>query len=542
MILVYKGDVAMQRKKLSMNGKIIALLYFILAFSFLVIGIFILNHIRANQQQNMSDQAMLVAQTIGKLTAVTKTLTNDTLSVSERAKRLKDPIENVRAANKANYIVVMMMDHTRLTHPNEQLIGLRSTSTDVEDAFTEHYYTSIGKGDVGQMARAFVPVMNANYEQVGVVLVGYAIPTMYEILASLKKEILIGTILTLIFGAWGAFLVSRSLKRELLNNEPHEIAKMYIERTETFNAMHEGVIAIDNTFHITIFNNKAKQILNVFEHNLIGQNIYDVLPDSRLPEILDFNQPIYNKELLINHHTILSNRVPIEVEGETVGAIAIFQDRTDVKKMAEELTGVKEFVQALRVQNHEHKNKIHTVAGLMELGNYKEALHYIQDVKVEQEKIHHFLNERIQNKNLAGLLLSKVNRGKELGIEVEIDDQSMLQYLPETLSLNDLVIIIGNLIENSFDALQLSSIEPKTVLLSIDQNEHVLTILVEDNGIGMSEQQLKRIFTNGYTTKNSKNHGIGLYLIQDIIQKADGLIDIQSTENVGTSIVLTFEM
>ena len=133
---------------------------------------------------------------------------------------------------------------------------------------------------------------------------------------------------------------------------------MYIERTETFNAMHEGVIAIDNTFHITVFNNKAKQILNVFEHNLIGQNIYDVLPDSRLPEILDFNQPIYNKELLINHHTILSNRVPIEVEGETVGAIAIFQDRTDVKKMAEELTGVKEFVQALRVQNHELKNNI----------------------------------------------------------------------------------------------------------------------------------------------------------------------------------------
>ena len=74
-----------------------------------------------------------------------------------------------------------------------------------------------------------------------------------------------------------------------------------------------------------------------------------------LPEILDFNQPIYNKELHINQHTILSNRVPIEVDGETVGAIAIFQDRTEVKKLAEELTGVKEFVQALRIQNHEHK-------------------------------------------------------------------------------------------------------------------------------------------------------------------------------------------
>ncbi len=542
MILVYKGDVIMQHRKLSMNGKIVALLYFILAFSFLVIGIFILNNIRTNQQQAMSDRAEVVAQTVGKLTVVTQTLTNQTLSNQRRATILKGPIENVRLSNEAKYIVVMTMDHIRLTHPNEGLIGQSSTSGDIEDSFTEHYYTSIGKGESGYVARAFVPIMNANHEQIGVALVGYAIPTMYEIVRSLKVEILIGTMITLIFGAWGAFLVSRSLKRELLNNEPHEIAKMYIERTETFNAMHEGVIAIDTTFCITIFNDKAKQILNVKEPNLIGQNIYDVLPDSRLPEILDFNQPIYNKELLINQHTILSNRVPIEVEGETVGAIAIFQDRTDVKKIAEELTGVKEFVQALRVQNHEHKNKIHTVAGLIELGNYTEALHYIQDVKIEQEKIHQFLNERIQNKNIAGLLLSKVNRGKELGIQVEIDNQSMLQYLPEALSLNDLVIILGNLIENSFDALQLASIEPKEVLLSIDQNEQVLTILIEDNGIGMSDVQIERIFNNGYTTKNSKNHGIGLYLIQEIIQKANGTIDIQSTEKMGTSIVLTFEM
>lgn len=36
--------------------------------------------------------------------------------------------------------------------------------------------------------------------------------------------------------------------------------------------------------------------------------------------------------------------------------------------MAEELTGVKNFVEALRVQNHEHMNKLHTIAGLIQLG------------------------------------------------------------------------------------------------------------------------------------------------------------------------------
>ena len=266
------------------------------------------------------------------------------------------------------------------------------------------------------------------------------------------------------------------------------------------------------------------------------------MPDSRLPEILDFNQPIYNKELLINQHTILSNRVPIEVEGETVGAIAIFQDRTEVKKLAEELTGVQEFVQALRIQNHEHKNKMHTVAGLIQLGNYDDALQYIQGVKQAQDDIHHFLDQRIRNKNLAGLLLSKVNHGKELGITVEIDDQSKLAYLPSALEFHDFVVVLGNLIENSFDALQLCDHDAKHLLISIDQDEQLLTILVEDNGIGMDEAQIARIFDNGFTTKKSKNHGIGLYLIRDIIEKANGTIDVTSTPNAGTSIVVTFDI
>lgn len=532
----------MTDKRVSMTGKITALTFFIIVFSFLISGLFIISNILNTEEERITEQAMLVAQTVGKLPELPTVLENDALTNQQKATKLKKTIRDVRTTNKADYIVVLTMDGVRLSHPKESLVGLRSQSNDIDDAFTEHYYSTTAKGDLGTVARAFVPVMNTMHEQVGVVLVGYKLPTFLDIVHNLRDEILVATCLSLLFGAWGAFLLSRSMKRDLLDYEPHEIAKLYIERSETFNAMHEGVIAIDNHFIVTIFNTKAKQILGVDEGDLIGQNIYDILPDSRLPEILDFNQPIYNKELLINQHTILSNRVPIEVEGETVGAIAIFQDRTEVKKLAEELTGVKEFVQALRIQNHEHKNKMHTVAGLMQLGNYRAALQYIQGAKKEQDQLQDFLHERIQNQNLAGLLLSKVNHGKELGILVEIDAQSSLDYLPKALDFHDFVVLLGNLIENSFDALQLATHDDKKLFISIDQNDQVLTILVEDNGIGMSEAQIARIFDNGFTTKHSKNHGIGLYLIQDIIQKAQGTIDVESTPNAGTSIVVTFEM
>ena len=124
---------------------------------------------------------------------------------------------------------------------------------------------------------------------------------------------------------------------------------------------------------ITIFNHKAKEILGI-EGDVIGKKIVDVLPDTHLLEILEINRPIYNKDLHVRNLVIVSNRIPIKVEGKTVGAIAIFQDRTEVTKLAEELTGVKAFVSALRVQNHEHMNKLHTIAGLIQLGKKEKAL------------------------------------------------------------------------------------------------------------------------------------------------------------------------
>lgn len=531
------------KQKMTLNKGMIALTFFIIAFSLLIAGVFILGSIVNSKEKELQEQSMLVARTVATLPEIEDTLHNENnLSIEAQARRINQTVEQLRTVNSADYIVIMNMDHVRLSHPLTSKLGTVSTTPDEEAAYSEHYYTSKAKGEVGVMVRAFVPIMNAKHQQIGVAVVGYRLPSVLEVLGGMKWEIALALTLSIAFGLWGALILSRRVKKQMLDYEPHEIAKLYTERIETFNAMHEGIIAIDKEFTVTIFNPKARQILGIGEQNLLGKKIYDILPDTRLPEILDFNQPIYNKELHINQHTILSNRVPIEVDGETVGAIAIFQDRTEVKKLAEELTGVKEFVQALRIQNHEHKNKLHTISGLLQLGHHQEAMDYIVEVQTTQEETTNFLNQRIQNQNIAGLVLSKINRGKELGIDVMMDEHSTLERLPEKLDFHDFVVVFGNLVENAFDALQLTSSSSKEIFISIDQNDETLSILVEDNGVGMTDEQIQKIFDNGFTTKNSANHGIGLYLISDILNKTNGSIDITSSLNEGTSILVTFTM
>lgn len=523
-----------------MKGKIMSLTFFILIFSFSIGGTFLLGFVMNEQKEKLSDQALLVAKTVSQLPEVKTYVSNENFELATM--HINPVVEEIRDINGAQYIVVLDMERRKYSHPNTDEIGEVSKSGDLNAAFSEHYYTSIAQGDQGDMVRAFVPVMGEHGKQIGVVVVGYNVLTIAELLQSIKKEMMITISLSLLFSAWGANTLGRHMKKQMFGLEPHEIAKMYVERTETFNAMHEGIIAIDKELTITIFNEKACEILGVTERpsTLIGKEISEVLPDTRLPEILELDQPIYNRELYINTHSIMSNRIPIKVNGETVGAVAMFKDRTEVKKLAEELTGVKAFVQALRVQTHEHKNKLHTIAGLLQLGHNEQALAYLTQVKEEHDEVTNFLNERIKNENISGLLLSKISYAREQGITLEIDRESRLTTFPLNLDHHDFVILFGNLIENAFDALRDMPIEEKEVHISVDEDDDVLAILVSDNGIGMNEDVKARIFDNGYSTKEKKDRGIGLYLIKEIVNKGHGAIEVISAPNKGTSFLLTF--
>ena len=63
-------------------------------------------------------------------------------------------------------------------------------------------------------------------------------------------------------------------------------------------------------------------------------------------------------------------------------------------------------------------------------------------------------------------------------------------------------------------------------------------ISVDDTGHGMSEDQIDHIYEGQYTTKG-EGHGIGLRLIQEIIKRHEGFLDIASDIGFGTSFTIT---
>ncbi|MGD6963538.1 ATP-binding protein [Fictibacillus phosphorivorans] len=521
-------------KRLPIRTKIMILTLGIVLYAILIGGVVIIGKILDIQEEELGKRAMITSRTVAQLPEVKKYI-----QVNKGWNEIEPVVEKIRVINEADYVVVMDMDHIRYSHPVKDMIGTVSKGSDEGAAFADHTFISKAKGEMGTAVKAFVPIKNDELEQIGVVVVGHVIPGYYEVFHDLTDEMTLILLLVLLFGVIGSYLLARHLKQQMFYLEPHEIVRMFEERTATFHSMHEGVIAIDNQEHITIFNDKAKSIFSV-SGDVVGRQIREVIPDTRLPEIIELSRPVYNQEIRVSGKVIMSNRVPIKVKDQIVGAVAIFQDRTEVAKMAEELTGVKAFVEALRVQNHEHMNKLHTIAGLLQLGNMKKAMQYVFQISEEKGSLTRFLNQRIKNESLAGLLLSKVGRGKELGIKVVIDNESLLKTFPDQLDQHDFVTIIGNLIENAYDALK--GMRDGRIDVSIAQDSEICAILVEDNGCGMSQEVQQHMFERGYTTKGNNGSGIGLYLIRQIVEKGNGEIEVTSHANQGTSFVIVFPM
>lgn len=522
--------------KVPIRWKINVLSFGIVLFSLLIGGIIVTGKIIDMKEEELGKQAMITARTVAQLPEI-----QQEVQKKDGADIINPIVEKIRIINNTDYIVVLDMNKKRYSHPVYRLIGTKSAGADEGPAFADHTYISKAKGDVGTSVRAFMPLKNDKLEQVGVVMVGNILPSYLEILGSLKAQIFLIMFLTLLFGLLGSYMLARHIKQQMFDLEPHEIVHMYEESAAAFHAMHEGVIAIDINENITIFNERAKDIFHV-NGDLIGQPIRSVIPDTRLPEIIEFGKSVFNQEINVSGNIIMSNRIPIKNHQFIIGAVAIFQDRTEVAKMAEELTGVKAFVEALRIQNHEHLNKLHTIAGLIQLDKRDQALQYVFDTTERQEALTRFVTKNIQNDSIAGLLLSKVGRGSELQVQLAVDSQSHLERLPSRLNEHDFVIILGNLIENSFHALNGSDLTDKRIDVSIEQDDEICGILVEDSGPGISENILPYIFDKGVTTKGEEGLGIGLYLVRDIVNKGKGDIKVSSAPGGGTSFFITFPM
>ena len=183
--------------RLSMQTKMTGLIFFIVAFSLFLASIVVINNFVQSKENDLEQRALITSRTVAEMPEIREKIEKD-------SKNINQIVEPIRIIHGAYYVVVMNMNHERLSHPLQSMIGEISKGDDEGQAFAEHTYTDKAKGEGGMVIRSFVPVVNDQHEQVGVVVSGYLLPKFTEVILSLKKEIFLISGLALFFGGWGA--------------------------------------------------------------------------------------------------------------------------------------------------------------------------------------------------------------------------------------------------------------------------------------------------------------------------------------------------
>lgn len=317
-------------------------------------------------------------------------------------------------------------------------------------------------------------------------------------------------------------------------------------------SMESGVIAVDRNHKVIMINPYAEMLFGV-EEDIIGKNLIDSIRDFEIEDVFksDFNDFKEVKILWPEERVIRIKTADIVNENKHIGKVAVFQDITDII-MLENMRS--QFVANV---SHELKTPLTSIKG------FTETLKYVQD----NEKRIKFLDiiddevERLTRLINDILTLSHIEAQKEMKQEMfsvnEVVNNvyNLMKNIAENkhiylfIEKNDYVKLSGdkdrfkqmliNLVDN---AVKYSEYDDKVYITStIKENTNI--IIVEDTGLGISKEHIKRLFERFYRVDKARSRakggtGLGLAIVKHIVLNFGGTIEVESKLGQGSKFII----
>ncbi|MFC5501447.1 ATP-binding protein [Lysinimonas soli] len=435
----------------------------------------------------------------------------------------------------ASYVVLIDMNRVRHSHPNPQLIGKKVGEPILVSDGNVHL--GINNDTEGTNASARAPLYGPSGALVGEVSVGILESSVSAELLDQLPSYGIWFAVMLGIGALAAWGLASLMKRRTFGLELDEIARLLQEREATLHGIREGVIAVDPVGRISVVNDEAQRLLRL-PSNATGHRLRDVLAPGQLRDALTGTTVVSDDVVITDDHCLIINRMPVSLGNRPHGTVITLRDRTDIEGLTRELDGERSLTESMRAQQHEFSNRMHAIAGLLELDRPAEALQYLNEIRGTAADLDQTLRTHIGAPQIVGLMLGKAAEANERGIEFVISDDTRLGDAPDRVQA--LTTVLGNLIDNAFDAL-VGAPSPRRVEVSVVETAGEMTVRVTDNGPGVARGAAPHIFQNGYTTKRGtlvRHSGLGLSLVQGTVSKLGGTVTVSEGPGATFSVLL----
>ncbi|QWF80878.1 sensor histidine kinase [Amycolatopsis sp. CA-230715] len=452
----------------------------------------------------------------------------------------RDPLpifaESARTLSGADFVIITDSAGKVLTSPDP---GQHGTPLPLGDSTVAGGRSWVGVVDGSLVAH--VPVIDDHVRVAGYVAAGTATPGFFEGIADSPGSALVLLAIATVLGLAGSALLARRVTRQTLGLEPREITGLVEHREALLHGIKEGVLAVDTDQRITLVNDHARELL-ALDPDCVGTRVDELDVNDRLRDVLSGRAHGVDQIVLRAGRVLVMNRMPIARGDRTLGAVTTLRDRTELVALREELAANSRATDTLRAQAHEFTNRLHTIAGLIELGEYDEVRRYVDLVSTARDRWHEEVTGKIGDTAVAALLIAKASVAAEHGVGLRLTEDSALGAVDETLSA-DLVTVLGNLVDNALDAVT----APGTgdwISVAVRHDGGEVLVEVRDSGPGVAAEIVTEVFAHGFTTKAAEHggrRGLGLALTRQACVRRGGSVHVHNADGAVFTAVLPVE-
>jgi two-component system, CitB family, sensor histidine kinase DctS len=442
----------------------------------------------------------------------------------------------IRNTEDLDIITVANRNSIRLYHVRHDCIGKKFVGGDESRVLqTGEIYITDNSGTMGMQHRVFAPVRTTDGAVAGFVMASTTLDSLRGLYNRITVNYAILAGIMFIISLIIAGTLSLLIRHMLLGLTPEALIHGYLVQSEILNNMNEGIISVDSCGQIQLVNMAAEKMLCQRQDLIVGRKIDSLL----LAE--DRTSLLYKKQInaSTSNSNVLCTVLPAKNEKKRIGTTLILTDKSEAFRLAEQLNGTRHIISQLRASRHEFMNKLHVISGMLQMNRQLDALSYINGIAADQSRAIGPLLEHIHNASLAALILGKLSNMREQDITFTLLPNSELPEHSTYLSSAELVVIIGNLLENSIEAINLRTNDgPRNIVLQITEDVHGLLITISDTGMGIPPDVMPHIYENGFSTKAATGRGMGMWLIRTIIDRHHGTFEADSEAGIGFSFTI----
>lgn len=375
-----------------------------------------------------------------------------------------------------------------------------------------------------------VPILSTDGAVLAVVSVSEPYPSTWQLLSGAGERLLVYLGLGAALGVVASWLLSRRIKRHTRGLEVAEIAGLADHREALLHSIREGVVAVNTGGVVTLLNDSARDLLDVGD-DAVGRPVHELGLDPAVEHFLLSGEEGHDEVITTTTRILALNRRSASTRGKRIGTVTTMRDSTELASMQGQLSSHKSVTDTLRAQTHEFANQLHTISGLVQLGEYDAVRDLVGSLTRRRAEISDAVTRHVTDPAVAALLIAKTSLAAESGVSLVLDDSSHLSALDPALA-TDVITLLGNLIDNAVDV---SEGSPRAVVRVAVTDDDGLTITVADSGPGVPEHMRESIFARGVTSKPqvAGGRGIGLALVRLVSAQLGGSVDVSDGQGGG---------